>query len=257
MKKNPNYESPKDKIIIDLKNLGVIEGDVLLVHSSLKSLGKFINKAAIVTEALLAALGKNGTLLMPTLSYETAGKNNPNFDVDKTPSCVGGLTQCFRVREDIIRSIHPTHSVAGIGNKAKLLLSEHHLDDTPAGKHSPFSKLKDVNGKVLFIGCGLRPNTLMHAVEELVEPPYLFGEYIVYNIVTAEGNNMNMKVRSHNFKGFEQRYDRLELLMDSANMKKGKILEADSYLINSVEMWKVAYKKLLKDPIYFVDKKVD
>ena len=37
------------------------------------------------------------------------------------------------------------------------------------------------------LGCGLRPNTSMHAIEELVEPPYLFGPPLSYQLVLDDG----------------------------------------------------------------------
>ncbi|MFP6646122.1 MAG: AAC(3) family N-acetyltransferase, partial [Candidatus Latescibacterota bacterium] len=46
----------------------------------------------------------------------------------------------------------------------------------------PLRKLRDLGGQLLFLGCGLRPNTSMHGVEELVEPPYLFGDDITYTL---------------------------------------------------------------------------
>lgn len=242
-----------NKIIDDLVVLGITKGDNLLVHSSLHSLGEFEDKAKIVIEALLSVLGKDGTLIMPTLSYENVTLNYPYFDVKKTPSCVGGLTEYFRQRKDILRSVHPTHSFAAVGADASDYLQDHYLDNTPAGKNSPLVKLKKANGKILFIGCKLRPNTSMHAVEELVEPPYLFGKESVYFITDNEGKQYRKKYRNHNFIGYRQRYDRIEKIIDKKYLSRGKILSADSFLLDSAKMWEVALKKLSEEPFYFVD----
>lgn len=247
----------KEKIITDLINIGVKKRDSLLVHSSLNSLGKFENRAEIITEAILSVLGEDGTLLMPSLSYEIVGNKNPIFNIQNTPSCVGSLTEYFRVREDTIRSVHPTHSVAGLGENAISILGDHHLDFTPAGVNSPFSKLKEINGKILFLGCGLKPNTSMHGVEELVEPIYLYGDDITYTITTSDEKQAYQKYRNHNFHGFVQRYDRLENLMETKYLRKGKVLEAECYLIDSVAMWEVAHKKMLEDPLYFIDQVIE
>ena len=243
-----------NEIIDDLVALGVAKGDTLMVHSSLHSIGDFENKAKIVTEALLNVLGKEGTLMMPALSYETVGKDNPYFDVNKTPSCVGGLTEYFRLRSDTIRSLHPTHSIAGTGANVEYFLNDHFRDNTPVGENSPLARLKKVCGKILFIGCGLNPNTSMHGVEELVKPPYLFGDESYYTLTDAEGKQFRKKYMNHNFKGYKQRYDRMESLLDEKYLNKGKVLEAEAFLISASEMWKVAYKKLLVNPLYFVDR---
>jgi aminoglycoside 3-N-acetyltransferase len=53
-------------------------------------------------------------------------------------------------------------------------------DVTPCGENSPYFKLREKAGQILFLGCGLKPNTSMHAVEELVEPPYLYDGWVDY-----------------------------------------------------------------------------
>ncbi|CAN5487937.1 AAC(3)-VI family aminoglycoside N-acetyltransferase [soil metagenome] len=246
-------ENYKTKIVGDLQNLGLQKAGVILVHSSLRSLGPIPDKANLVIESLLEVLGEEGTLLMPALSYETVSKKNPYFDVNKTPSCVGALTEFFRKKEGVIRSVHPTHSVCGIGNLAEAVLQDHSIDQTPCGPNSPFRKLKEVNGKILFIGCGLRPNTSMHAVEELVEPPYLFGEEVIFNITSKNKNLPPIKMRTHDFVGWKQRYDRVENILSPEELKKGKVLDAESFLIEAPAMWKKAYEILKQDPFYFVD----
>ena len=50
----------------DLRTLGVIPGDVLLLHSSYQSLGFVAGGTEAVVLALLAALGPEGTLVVPT-----------------------------------------------------------------------------------------------------------------------------------------------------------------------------------------------
>ena len=113
------------QIANDLTALGLREGGVGLVHASLRSLGTVPGGAETVVCGLLRALGENGTLLMPALSYASVGINNPIFDVLHTPSCVGALPEYFRTRPSTIRSVHPTHSVCGVGSKAESLLNEH------------------------------------------------------------------------------------------------------------------------------------
>ena len=243
-----------DIIVEDLKNLGVRNNGPLLVHSSLRSIGSFPNRAQILIESLLKSLGPNGTLLLPSLSYETVTPNNPYFDINRTPSCVGALTEYFRKLGNTIRSVHPTHSVCGIGSLASELLASHINCTTPAGKDSPFFKLKEMKGQILFIGCGLKPNTSMHAIEELVEPSYLFSDYHEFQLTLLDGKQITSRIKCHNFKGWEQRYDRLENILVDSSLRKGKVAEADCYLVEADEMWAKAHEKLIEDSLYFVDK---
>lgn len=243
----------RQRMSTDLQTLGIREGGVLLVHSSLRSLGKVEGGAETVIQTLLDVSGMDGTLLLPALSYETVRSKNPYFDVRKTSTCVGALTEYFRKREGTQRSMHPTHSVCAVGTKANELLASHEHDTTPCGKNSPFHKLPRYNGQILFLGCGLLPNTSMHAIEELNEPPYLYGDVVAYEVVDENGRSSKMCVRRHGFDGWSQRYDRLAHVMDDG-LKRGKVLDADCYLVEAAEMWLVVDMKLKEDPLFFVDK---
>lgn len=242
-------------ISADLRALGVREGGVLLVHSSLRALGLPAGsetRAETAIRGLLEALGPHGTLLMPALSYESVGAANPRFDVEHTPACIGALPEAFRTRPGVQRSVHPTHSVCGLGEQAEALLRDHLLDDTPVGLHSALTRLPDASGQILFLGCGLRPNTSMHGVEEVIQPPYLFGDAVDYLITLPGGGQTTMRVRAHNFAGWEQRYDRLEGLME-AGLRKGRVLGASCFLLEAAPMWQAALKKMRADPLFFVD----
>ncbi len=236
-----------------LLSLGLCRGGVLLIHSSLRSLGPVAGGAETVVSALLAALGPQGTLLMPALSYATVTCTNPCFDARATPSCVGALPEYFRTRPGTSRSIHPTHSVCATGRLAFDLVSGHDLDTTPCGSHSPLTRLPGLEGQILFLGCGLRPNTSMHGVEELIEPPYLFGEPVTYTIYNADGSESQMTVRSHNFKGYAQRYDRISTLLFPSALRTGQVLQANCFLLEASAMWPAALKALQADPLYFVE----
>lgn len=242
------------RMVKDLQRLGVRAGGALLVHSSLRSLGSFSDRAQIALSALQQVVGSGGALLLPALSYETVTPRRPFFDVEHTPSCVGALTEVFRQRADVLRSVHPTHSVCGWGDRAASLLEEHGQGETPCGPHSPFYKLREAGGQILFIGCGLRPNTSMHGVEELVEPAYLFAGYTNFHIRLPNGGTKIYHGRVHDFYGWKQRYDRLEKVLAEPELRKGKILEADCFLVEAAPMWDKAERALREDPLYFVEK---
>lgn len=242
------------QLIQDLHKLGIKKGDHLLVHASLNAVGRFPDRARILIDAILEVLGDTGTLLMPALSYKTVTVEHPHFDLLATPSCVGALPEYFRNYPGVIRSVHPTHSVAGRGGHTDFFLADHLKDQTPCGSHSPFARLPEVQGKVMFLGCGCRPNTSMHAMEEKVVPPYLFGRNIRYQLRLADGSRISKTYRSHGFKGYEQRYERLLALMDPNAFHQGKILEADTLVMDAREMWKKGIRQLQADPLYFVDK---
>ncbi len=241
------------QIAADLRELGVREGDALLVHSSLSSMGHVVGGPETVVRGLLDALGASGTLLMPALSYEHVTSKQPIFDLRHTPSNVGAIAEHFRRRPGTQRSLHPTHSVCAVGPRTTELLSDHAKDRTPCGDHSPFRKLPQLEGRILMLGCGLRPNTSFHAIEERVVPPYLFGLPLTYVLIDRHGNSHERTYTRHSFRGWIQRYDRIAGLLASPALVAGHVLEAESYIIDAHALWKAALAALRRDPLYFVE----
>ena len=241
-----------ERIADDLKALGIQSGDVILVHSSLKSLGHIEGGPETVIQGLLRAIGDDGTLLMPALSY----MQNPHHihSTRETPSNVGTIPEYFRKRAGTLRSIHPTHSVCGIGKAVSELFKYHHLDDTPCGTNSPFNRMIDFGAKILMLGCSLRPNTAMHALEEYENPPYLFGEDCVYIITDRDGKTYEKKYKHHGFSGWTQRYDRVAQLSSDSFIRCGNVLKAQTFVLESQGLKTAVVSKLREDPCYFVDK---
>lgn len=241
------------QITDNLLALGVRPGGVLLVHSSLRALGPVPDGLETVIQGLLLALGAQGTLLLPALTYERVTPQNPVFDVRRTRSDVGALSEYFRTRPGTRRSLHPTHSVCAVGPQAGDLLDAHRLDTTPCGPRSPFRRLRDIGGQILMLGCGLKPNTSMHAIEELIEPPYLYGPPLVYRLIHADGRIEEKVYRTHGFAGYEQRYDRVATVLPEPALRYGAVLQADAYLLDSSALWDAVLPILREDPLYFVD----
>lgn len=250
-------QAVQERIAEEAAALGVRRGGVLLVHSSLRSLGHVPGGAETVVRGLLDAVGPDGTLLMPALSYATVHARQPVFDMRRTPSCVGAITEWFRTRAGAMRSVHPTHSVCGVGPLADAVLGRHHLDETPCGANSPFRAVRDRGGQILFLGCGLRPNTSMHGVEELVEPPYLFGCEVTYRMAMRNGVETRLTCRRHGFDGWAQRYERIGAWMGEPDLKVGKVLEATVHLLDARAFWTCAERALRRDPFCFVERKTD
>ncbi len=236
----------------DLLNGGVRPGGVLLTHISFRSLGSVPGGMETLIASLLEALGPRGTLLMPALSYETVNADNPVFDVRSTPSCIGAVPEYFRCRPGSMRSVHPTHSVCGIGPRAEEMLGDHYLDTTPVGPRSAFRRLRDCGGQVAMIGCGLGPCTSMHGVEELAEAPYLFGPTVTYSLTHGDGHQTTMGCRRHDFPPYRSVYERLEDLLTGEAMRTFKVLRAGCYLLEASQLWAQALAAMSKDPLHFV-----
>jgi aminoglycoside 3-N-acetyltransferase len=234
----------------DLERLGVARGGALLVHSSFKSLGHVPGGIQTLIGALADALGPEGTLLMPSLSYATVTRANPRFDVRHTPSCVGAVPEYFRKLPGTLRSVHPTHSMCGRGRLAGELFRDHMLDDTPCGPHSPYARLRHAGGQILMLGCGLLHNTTMHAVEEAAGAPYLFEpEPIVYRITDRDGVEHAATHRRH--ADFPQHYDRAANGLSGRGLAEGQVQDAQCWLYDAGKLWGHAMDMLGDDILSF------
>lgn len=250
-----------EKLKQDLSALGIRTGDVVLMHSSYKSLGGVENGAQEFFATFLDLLGPEGTLIVPVLSYRTVNVAQPVFDRNNTPSCVGYLSEYFRTQvPGVVRSMHPTHSCCLYGKLAQQMAEGHELDDTPVGPHSPFARLPLFNGKILMLGCGTACNTSMHGVEETAQPPYLFSDNMRVDYILHDGDRVIHQHAYRHFFGegnvdhvYAQRYSRLIPLLTDEEAKQGKVLCADSYLLSAKAVWEKGHNKLLEDPCYFVE----
>jgi aminoglycoside 3-N-acetyltransferase len=169
----------KKQLTKALLQTGLIDGDLVLVHSSLRKLGPVEGGADTVLDALLEVIGPEGTLALPTHTFSVVTSRQPVFHQSLTPSNVGTLSNIFRKRAGVLRGLHPTHSVAAIGPLAEKLVEGHEKETTPCSANSPYVRLRDWNGKVLIIGEGLQCCTLFHACEELAGMTQVCSPYLL------------------------------------------------------------------------------
>ncbi len=240
----------RERIAEDLRALGVRPGGLLLVHSSYKSLGPEAGGLEAVLVGLRLALGGEGTLLFPALSYMAVGREQPVFDVQTTPSCVGALPEAFRRLPGVVRSLHPTHSVCAQGPRAGELTKGHEKDSTPCGGESPFRRLTEWGGQILLLGCGLLPNTTMHTIEELADAPYLFEpEPLEYTLIGYDGRAQKAVHQRHNH--FPQHYDRVREPLLGHGLREGAVLQAQCHLFEAEALRECALGMLKQNPYAF------
>ncbi len=162
----------QDDIVRALRALGVEEGDTVLVHSSLKSAGYIVGGADTVIKAFTQAIGDSGTLVMPTLSQKNFEHAYEEWSLDR-PSDVGLITETFRKSEGALRSDQATHSVAAKGPLAREITGSHTdygplygaFGDYAFSESSPWKKMYEHKGKIVFFGVTMKYNTYKHFVE--------------------------------------------------------------------------------------------
>lgn len=154
----------------DLSAMGIPSDGTLLVHSSMKAIGAVDGGADSVLDAFSEYMA-NGLLVLPTHTWDHVNAGNPLYSVTETASCVGILTELFRKRPGVIRSHHPTHSVAALGRDAVAFTAGDAYLQTPCNRYGPWGRLLDRRATLLFIGVDLTKNTYMHGVEEWLNIP--------------------------------------------------------------------------------------
>lgn len=177
-----------DEIVAAIRALGVQPGDLLIAHSSFKSLGGVEGGPTAVAQALFDAVSPGGSAFVPTFNY-----GNDPYDPTTARSYDGVITEFFRKLPGAIRSLHPTHPIAGIGPDAAAILEGHDKAE-PFGKGSPCWRLWERNAWVLLIGVSHESNSVAHVAEELLQMPYL-DRHRVACVVCADGTIKEVTLR--------------------------------------------------------------
>ncbi len=233
-----------------LRTLGLVPGDLVLVHSSLSSFGYVDGGADAVIDALLTAVAPDGTVLVPTLtgSEQLDADHPPIYDPDETPSWTGRIPETFRRRPEAVRSLHPTHSVAAIGARARELTAGHEHSLTPCGPDSPYGRLARSGGYILLIGVGHEVNTTFHLVEETVGVPYHMQPGLVAAQVIERGRARTIHLMLHRY-GSPREFGRLELALRERGIQRdGQIGQAHVRLVDAGRMVDLACQALRQDP---------
>jgi aminoglycoside 3-N-acetyltransferase len=170
--------SDDPRVIIDLqdnlRSLGLSAGDLVVMQSSFKSLGRPDVTPADFLYTLLELLGPGGTLMAPTFTYSYAGLwGITPYDPQNTPGVLNGiLTETLRHWPGARRSAHPTYSVAAFGRYADELTRDKE-QASALGEGSSYSEANRLGARILLLGVGNDHNPMLHYAESAARVPYL------------------------------------------------------------------------------------
>lgn len=179
----------RNTVAAQLRAVDVIPGEILLVHSSLSSLGWVCGGAVAVIRGMLDALGPGGTLVVPTQSgdlsdpalwisppvpeewWDEIRATMPAYDPPVTPTRgVGVIPETVRTWPGALRSAHPQTSFAAIGPRAAEIVAGH-APDCRLGERSPLARLEALGARVLLLGTGYDTCTSFHLAEYRIPAP--------------------------------------------------------------------------------------
>ena len=187
-----------------LRVLGVAPGDTVMLHSGF-ALSGFRGSPKELVDTFLRSVGPNGNLLMVSLPYSSSSyeylQNLKCFDVRKAPSHMGIISESFRRREGVLRSFHPTHPVLAFGPKAEWIVADHDKCLYGCGPGSPFEKLSQLGGKVVFFNVPFITMTMFHYLEHLVERTLPFPLYRdeIFEVPSIDATGKSQIIRTRVF----------------------------------------------------------
>lgn len=195
----------KEQLIQDFIDCGIQKGDSVLVHSSLSKIGYLKNGPKDLVDALLFVVGETGNVLMPNspnaeyqLNYV---QKNALFDVQNSCSKLGAISEYFRLLPGAKRSAHPTEPVSCVGPDADYYTQTHFGEKTPYTKKSPFYKLTEQKGKILYIGVTLaNAGTSLHLLEDSISNfkfPVYFPTPFKVGVLLENGELKEMETYVH------------------------------------------------------------
>lgn len=155
--------------------------EIVMVHCSLNDLRPtYVDGVRELLDALIELCDTGRTLAMP--AFFSGGANadpvayyrrHPAFDVQRQPSEMGLLSELFRRRKGVRRSLHPTASVSALGPLAEELVGGHHLASTSFGEGTPFAVMAERRTAIVGLGTEyFRSLSQVHAAEDLLGVRY-------------------------------------------------------------------------------------
>jgi aminoglycoside 3-N-acetyltransferase len=164
-----------------LRRVGIESGDAVMLHSAFEPHHGFRSSVGQAIDVFLQAVGPEGHLLMPSMAYHSSTLDYltqlKSFDVRRTPSAMGLVSEFFRRRPGVLRSINPSHPILVHGPRAAWFIEGHERCLYPCGPGTPFDKLLEVGGKVAFFNVPFGYFTFFHYLEHRLWPQLKFQLY--------------------------------------------------------------------------------
>jgi aminoglycoside 3-N-acetyltransferase len=188
-------EELKRSVGVCLEALGIKPGDAVYLHSDAIVVGQFPgqgNSGGInaFLDAIEEYLGEKGTLIVPTFTYSFT--KDEIYDVLRTPSTVGLITEVFRNRRGVSRSPEPIFSVAASGRDKELYAG---CDPHECMGHgSTFEMLHRNSSWIVGMGCTFNRATFVHYVEKTLGVSYRYEKIFTGQRILADGTMQNWQI---------------------------------------------------------------
>ncbi len=218
-------EISKQQVVDALRQVGILPGDGLLVHSAIQFLGKPMGGVGMYLDSLLSALNTpqsrieiresrdvgidsrfapHSSPLTPhdsristsesrklggTIAVPTfnfAFARGEPYDPQSTPSQgMGAFSEHVRMHPQARRTSHPMQSLAVLGRYGDDLASR----DTPSAfdPGSAFERMLELDFKLLLLGADVQAVSMVHYSEQRANVPYRYWKEFAGRVKTIRG----------------------------------------------------------------------
>ena len=253
-----------EELVEALHEAGVAPGDSIMLHSAFEDQHGFRGSVEEAIDAFLKAIDPNGNLLMVSLPYRSSSleylSGLKRFDVRKTPSAMGLLSEFFRRRANVVRSVHPTHPIVAAGPRSEWFVEGHEHCLYPCGPGTPFEKLLQVGGKVVFFNVPFVYFTFFHYLEHYVSSGLDFPLYHepAFDVPVIDSGGNDIVVRTMAFAKAaiaRRRFEVLEAWLWRHRVIRKTRIGASTLLIVDLRDVMQAVEEMTRSGVFFYDTK--
>ncbi len=182
----------KEDIFRQLEAMNAPRDKMVMLHSSLRAVGKVEGGGEGLLDILVEYFTKEGGLLcIPTHTWHNLDKEI-TLDMKSDDTCLGAFSS-IAIRDGRgYRTESPTHSVVIFGDrkKAEEAAKGETFAKTPTAPETVYGKLYDEGGFVLLVGVAQNRNTYLHTVDEILEIPNRMEDKSISVVIKKENGEI-------------------------------------------------------------------
>jgi len=242
-----------------ITGLKIPPSSTVMIHSSLLKFGIIENGVEGFFQCIIESLAGEPTIVMPAFSFSYF--DNRYWDVKKTKSEMGALSEYFRKLNGALRTIHPFHSIVAYGKYVKEFKGCNSLSSF--GKNSPFEKLVELNAYNLSLGTEfIGGGTFFHHTEEVCRVPYRHYKEFPGSVYNEEGKMVNkiykMYVRNitDNYE-YVNNWDKVFIDLSKKNCFHIKYLNIAKIIFSSIRNAHGIFKEFIDEDPYYAAERIN
>lgn len=248
----------KQDLTASLKAMGLSPKDSIMLHSSMKSIGEVEGGADTVVDAFMEYFSE-GLFMTPAHTWAQMSETHAVFDPKTEPACVGIIPNLFLKRPGVVRSLHPTHSIAAFGSSAAEYCKGEENRTTPCAPGGCWDRLRTIHAKILLAGVTHIRNTYIHSIEEVCNVPERFTDKpVLFHIKMPDGSLKPVSMYRHYNRRtahISESFDKLsEALYETNAAKKVSFGDAACILCDTDKLFSVVCQILSHDPSCLTDR---